>query len=60
MKSPAASAGDAGAIPAFRRNQENPLEKKMATHASILAWAIPGTEEPGGPQSLGLQRIGHD
>ena len=60
VNSPAANAGDAGAIPAFRRNQENPLEKEMATHASILAWAIPGTGEPGGPQSRGLQRIGHD
>ena len=35
--------------------QENPLEKGMATHASILAWRIPWTEEPGGLQSMGLQ-----
>ena len=34
---------------------EDPLEKGMATHSSILAWKIPGTEEPGRPQSLGLQ-----
>ena len=32
----------------------------MATHSSILAWRIPGTEEPGGLQSLGLQRVGHE
>ena len=36
--------------------QEDPLEKKMATHSSILAWEIPWTEEPGGLQSLGLQK----
>ena len=35
--------------------QEDPLEKEMATHSSILAWRIPGTEEPGGLQSMGLQ-----
>ena len=35
-------------------------EKEMATHSSILAWKIPWTEEPGGLQSLGLQRVGHD
>ena len=40
--------------------QEDPLEKKMATHSSILAWRIPCTEEPGGLQSMGLQRVGHD
>ena len=36
------------------------LEKEMATHSSILAWRIPWTEEPGGLQSMGSQRIGHD
>ena len=40
--------------------QEDPLEKGMATHSSILAWTIPWTEEPGGLQSLGSQRVGHD
>ena len=40
--------------------QENPLEKRMATHSSILAWRIPWTEEPGGLQSMGSQRVGHD
>ena len=39
---------------------ENPLEKRMATHSSILAWRIPWTEEPGGLQSTGSQRVGHD
>ena len=40
--------------------KENPLEKEMATHSSILAWRIPWTEEPGGPQSIGLQRVRRD
>ena len=40
--------------------QEDPLEKEMATHSSILAWEIPWIEEPGRLQSVGLQRIGHD
>ena len=35
----------------------DPLEKSMATHSRILAWRIPGTEEPGGLQSMGLQRV---
>ena len=39
---------------------EDPLEKEMATHSSILAWRISWTEEPGGLQSMGLQRVGHD
>ena len=40
--------------------QEDPLEKGMATYSTILAWRIPWTAEPGGPQSTGLQRVGHD
>jgi len=36
---------------------EDPLEKEMATHSSILAWEIPRTQEPGGLQSMGLQRV---
>ena len=40
--------------------QEEPLEKDMATHSSILAWRIPWTEEPGGLQSMGPQRVGHN
>ena len=40
--------------------QEDPLEKAMATHSSILAWRISWTEEPGGLQYMGLQRVRHD
>ena len=40
--------------------QEDPLEKVMATHSSILAWKIPSTKEPGGLQSMVSQRVGHD
>ena len=40
--------------------REDPLEKGMATHSSILAWRIPWTKEPGGLQFMGLQRVGHD
>ena len=53
-------------LPAMRTTQvqsmgwEDPLEKEMATHSSILAWRIPWTEEPGGLQSMGSQRVGHD
>ena len=47
---------DAGLIPGL----EDPLEKEIATHSSILAWAIPWIDEPGGLQFIGLQRIGHD
>ena len=39
---------------------EDPLEKEMATHSSILAWKIPRTEEPSEVQSKGSQRVGHD
>ena len=41
-------------------DQEDPLEEEMATQSSILAWRIPWTEEPGGLQSTGSQRVGHD
>ena len=41
-------------------HQEDPPEKGIATHSSTLAWKIPWTEEPGGLQSMGLQRVGHD
>ena len=53
-------------LPAMRETRvqslgwEDPLEKELATHSSILAQRIPWTEEPGGLQSLGLQRVGHD
>ena len=40
--------------------QENPLEEEIATHSSILAWGIPWTQEPGGLQSMGSQRVGYD
>ena len=40
--------------------REDPLEKEMATYSSIFAWKIPWTEEPGKPQSMGLQRVAHD
>ena len=41
-------------------NLEDPLEKEMATHSSILVWKIPWTEEPGQLQAMGSQRVGHD
>ena len=41
-------------------SQEDPLEGGMAPHSSILAWSIPWTKEPGGLQSMGLQRVGHN
>ena len=47
----ARDARDVGLIPG-----EDPLEKEMSTHSSILAWEIPGTKEPGGLQSMGLQK----
>ena len=40
--------------------REDPLEKEMPTHSSTLAWKIPWMEEPGGLQSMGSQRVGHD
>ena len=53
-------------LPAMQETQvrslglEDPLEKEMATHSSILAWAIPWTEKPGRLQSMGPQRVGKD
>ena len=53
-------------LPAMREAQvqslggEDPLEKEMATHSSILAWKIPWMEEPGVLQFMGSQRVGHD
>ena len=53
-------------LPAMQETQvqslgwEDPLEKEMTTHSSILAWRIPWTEEPGRLQSTGSQRVGHD
>ena len=51
-----ASVGDVGSI----TGSEDPLEKEMATHSSILAWRIPRTEEPGRLQTLGSQNVKHD
>ena len=51
-----AMARDVGSIP----GSEDPLEKEMATHSSILAWEIPWTEDPGGLQSMGSHRVRHD
>ena len=59
IKNPPANAGDArdaGSIPRLGMS----LEEQMATHSSILAWQIPRTEEPGGLQARGSQRVGHD
>ena len=55
-KASACNAGDPGSI----LDGEDPLEKQMATHSSILAWRIPWTEEPGRKQSMGSQRVRHD
>ena len=41
-------------------SREDPLEKRMTTHSSIIAWRIPWPEEPGGLQSMGWQRVRHD
>ena len=57
VKASASNAGDLGSIPGLG---EDPLEKEMATHSSILAWRIPWSEEPGRLQFPGLQRVGHD
>ena len=46
--------------PVWSLGQEDRLEKEMVTHSSIPAWEIPWTEEPGGLQSMGLHRIGHN
>ena len=55
-KASAYNAGDPGSIPGSGRSPG----EGMATHSSILPWEIPRTEEPGGLQSIGLQRVGHD
>ena len=64
MDFPGSSDGKASAYNAGDRvrslGQEDPLEKETATHSSIHAWKIPWTEEPGGLQSMGSQRVGHD
>ena len=55
VKNPPAKAGDADSL-----GQEDPLEEEMAIHYSILAWKIPRTEESGGLQSMGSQRVRHN
>ena len=59
VKNPPANAADVRDL-GFFLGQEDPLEKEMANHSSILVGEIPWTEEPGGLQSMGSQRIGHD
>ena len=54
VKNPPANAGD------IRDASSIPGSEGMATHSSFLAWRIPQTEEPGGLQSIGLHRVGHD
>ena len=56
-KESACNAGDLGSVPGLGRSS---LEKEMATQSIILAWEIPWTEEPGGLQSMGLQRVRYD
>ena len=56
VKNPSVCAGDLGS----NLGREDPLEKEMATHSSVLAWRIPGTGEPGGLPSMGSHRVGHD
>ena len=59
VKNPPANSGDirdTGSVPDW----EDALEEGMATHSSFLAWRIPWTEEPGGLQPIGSQRVGHD
>ena len=67
MSFPGGSAVDT--VPAMQESQEtqirslggeDPLEKGVATHSSILTWRIPRTEDPGGLQSMGSQRVRHD
>ena len=60
VKNEPANAGDAGEVGSILGSGKIPLEEKMVTHSNILAWEIPWTEEPAGPQSMGSQRVGHD
>ena len=59
LKNPPSNPGDARDS-VRPRGQEDPLEEEVASHSSTLAWKIPWTEEPGGLQSMGSQRVGHD
>ena len=59
VKNPPENAGDIRDVGSIPESGRSPAEG-MAAHSSILAWSIPWTEEPGGLQSMGLQRVGHD
>ena len=60
-KESACNAGDLGSLPIWAALLHGyPMEKGKAIHSSILAWRIPGTEEPSGLPSMGSQRVGHD
>ena len=56
VKNLPANAGDVGSVP----GQKDLLGKEVANHSSILAWEIPGAEDPGKLQSIGLQRVGYN
>ena len=58
VRNPPVNAGDASSVRSL--GWEDPLEKEMATRSNILAWRIPWTEEPGGLQSMGSQRVRHN
>ena len=60
IKNPPANAGAVSDVGSVSRGQEVPLEEDMTTRSRILAWRMPWTEEPGGLQSIQLQRVGHD
>ena len=60
VKSPPANAGDISGEGVLSLGGEDPLEEGRATHSSNLAWRTPWTEEPGGLQSTGSQRVRHD
>ena len=60
IKNLPATVGDTGETQILSLGREVPLEMEMATLSSILAWKIPWAEEPGGLQSMGLQRVGHN
>ena len=60
LRNPTGSSPQAPLSMAQVLGREDPLEKGMATHSSILTWRIPGTEEPGRLQSMGSQRVGHN
>ena len=60
VKNSSANAGDTGDMGLSQGCWEDPLGEGTATHSSLLAWRSPWREEPGGLQSIGLQRVRHD